>query len=139
MRGNSGGYFHLLIKVAEGHVLRGNGLLKDVLEGIMLGKKRRAGPRVKMINDLTGNRSRRGGMGILTPSLPSLLLPPPPLPSPHLSFFLVLFSLASLSFLLLQGEREEREGKNLPPQGEVRGRWRAKGAGAKVEGRGRRK
>ena len=33
-------------------VLRGNGLLKDVLEGRMLGKKRRSRPRTKMIDDL---------------------------------------------------------------------------------------
>ena len=77
-------------------------------------------------------------MGILTPSLPSLLLPPPPLPSPHLSFFLVLFSLASLSFLLLQGEREEREGKNLPPQGSE-GEMEGEGSWGEGGGEGRRK
>ena len=35
-----------------GHVLRGDGLLKDVLEGRMLGKKRQGRPRAGMIDDL---------------------------------------------------------------------------------------
>ena len=35
-----------------GHVLRGDGLLKDVLEGRMLGKKRKGRPRTKMLEDL---------------------------------------------------------------------------------------
>ena len=34
-----------------GHVLRGNGLLRDVLEGRMLGKKRQGKPRTGMIDD----------------------------------------------------------------------------------------
>ena len=43
-----------------GHVLRGNGLLKDLLEGRMLGKKRRGRPRVKMIDDLMGKSKSKG-------------------------------------------------------------------------------
>ena len=43
-----------------GHVLRGSGLLKDVLEGRMLGKKRRGRPRVKMIDDLMGKSKPKG-------------------------------------------------------------------------------
>ena len=35
-----------------GHVLRGDGLLKDVLEGRMLGKKRQGRPRTGMIDEL---------------------------------------------------------------------------------------
>ena len=35
-----------------GHVLRGNGLLKDVLEGRMLGKRPRGRPRIGMIDEL---------------------------------------------------------------------------------------
>ena len=35
-----------------GHVLRGNGLLRDVLEGRMLGKRPKGRPRIGMIDDL---------------------------------------------------------------------------------------
>ena len=35
-----------------GHVLREDGLLRDVLEGIMMGKKRTSKPREGMIGDL---------------------------------------------------------------------------------------
>ena len=35
-----------------GHVLRGDGLLKSVLEGRMLGRKRSGRPRTKMLDDL---------------------------------------------------------------------------------------
>ena len=43
-----------------GHVLRGDGLLKDVLEGRMLGKKRRGRPRAKMIDDLMEKPKPKG-------------------------------------------------------------------------------
>ena len=35
-----------------GHVLRGNGLLRDVLEGRMLEKRPKGRPRIGMIDDL---------------------------------------------------------------------------------------
>ena len=35
-----------------GHVLRGNGLMRDVLEGRMLGKRPQGRPRIGMIDDL---------------------------------------------------------------------------------------
>ena len=35
-----------------GHVLRGNGLLRDVLEGRMMGKRGRGRPRIGMLDEL---------------------------------------------------------------------------------------
>ena len=35
-----------------GHVLRGNGLLRDMMEGRMIGKKRAGKPREEILSDL---------------------------------------------------------------------------------------
>ena len=42
------------------HVLRGNGLLKDMLEGRMFGMKRRGRLRVKMMDNLMGKSKPKG-------------------------------------------------------------------------------
>ena len=44
-----------------GHLLRGDGLSKDVLEGRKLRKKRRGRPRAKIIDDLMAKPKSREG------------------------------------------------------------------------------
>src|SRR4051794_32791207 len=52
-------YYNTKEEELDRHVLRGNGLLRDIMEGKMMGRNRRGRPRQGMISDLKEAISER--------------------------------------------------------------------------------